>query len=126
MTAKWRHFKFSEFTCQCGCGGNDIDAIFVTKLDGLRHALGFPFIITSGYRCPEHNNKVSNSGFTGAHTTGRAVDIRASNVEAFLIVSRAHEFGFTGIGVNQKGKSRFIHLDDLNEGRFFRPNIWSY
>lgn len=120
---RWKHFNFSEFTCQCGCGGNDIDASFVDKLDKLRDALGFPFIISSGYRCPEHNNRVSTTGHTGPHTTGRAVDIVADHLHALEIIAAAYHAGFKGFGVQQKGGHRFIHLDDIR-----RPyqTLWSY
>ena len=42
-------------------------------------------------------------------------------------ITHAQEYGFTGIGVNQKGNSRFIHLDiaDHSEERP-RPTVWSY
>ena len=34
---------------------------------------------------------------------------------------------FTGVGINQKGSSRFIHLDQLHEKDGYpRPTIWSY
>ena len=46
---------------------------------------------------------------------------------ALEIISKARDFGFTGIGVNQKGNARFIHLDISkdSQGRP-RPHIWSY
>lgn len=119
----WRYFQFHEFTCQCGCRGNDIDASFVDKLDELRQAVGFPFIITSGYRCPDHNEKVSSTqSRTGPHTTGRAVDILASHANAVELVAVGYRMGFKGFGVNQKGEGRIIHLDDA------RPHLkmWSY
>lgn len=119
----WKHFNFKEFECKCGCNSNDIDAGFVDKLDKLRDELGFPFIITSGYRCPEYNNKISSTGLAGPHTTGRATDILANRLNAIKILSAAYDAGFKGFGVNQKGKGRFIHLDDID--RQF-PTIWSY
>ena len=119
----WRYFKFREFECKCGCGSNDIDASFIDKLDQLRHDLGFPFIITSGYRCPHYNNHISSTGLTGPHTTGRAVDIRADGVHALEILAMGYRAGFKGFGVKQKGSGRFIHLDDTP--RLF-PTIWSY
>jgi hypothetical protein len=40
------------------------------------------------------------------------------------------DYGMMGVGVSQKGDSRFIHLDMMNNtddgGRFPRPTIWSY
>ena len=35
--------------------------------------------------------------------------------------------GFTGIGVNQKGGARFLHLDTIESSPARpRPTIWSY
>lgn len=123
----WNHFKLEEFACKCGNCENAINHEFVSKLDDLRDALGFPLKITSGYRCPAHNAKVSGTGRTGPHTTGRAVDINVSREQAFRLVSMAYIAGFSGIGVSQKGASRFIHLDDLPAAPGQpRPTIWSY
>jgi hypothetical protein len=37
------------------------------------------------------------------------------------------KMGFSGIGVSQKGDSRFIHLDDLEDSNERpRPWVWSY
>jgi zinc D-Ala-D-Ala carboxypeptidase len=36
----------------------------------------------------------------------------------------AFKLGFTGIGVQQKGSGRFIHLDTMEGGT--RPTVWSY
>lgn len=81
-------------------------------------------IMTSGYRCPEYNKK---RGFTQTHATGQAADIACDREHAFLIMKLALALGFTGIGVQQKGTNRILHLDDLDEalGRP-RPTVWSY
>jgi zinc D-Ala-D-Ala carboxypeptidase len=122
----WRHFELSEFACR-HCNQNLIDHVFVTELDDLRHNLGFPLVISSGYRCPEHNAKVSSTGRTGPHTTGRAVDIAVSHARAYDVLQAAMMMRFTGIGINQKGGSRFIHLDNLpNAPGQPRPHLWSY
>ena len=122
------YFPDDELRCKC-CGKNLIDKEFLNKLNAMRAFLDFSFPISSGYRCPNHNNEVSHSGYDGPHTTGRAVDIQCSHKKAFEIITNAKNFGFTGIGINQKGaiKNRFIHLDDLVErGNRPRPHIWSY
>ena len=63
----------------------------------------------------------------GSHASGRAVDIAVRGDKAVKLIKVAFEFGITGIGVQQKGGGRFIHLDDLKlEDGFARPNIWSY
>ena len=97
--------------------------MFMGKVEALRVKYGKSLTVTSAARCPDHNAKVSGTGRTGPHTTGRAIDLAARGSEALQIVRMALEMGFTGIGVNQKGPSRFIHLDDLEDGR---PTIWSY
>jgi len=100
---------------------------FVDKLDSLREALSFPLKVSSGYRCPEHNTEVSSTGPSGPHTTGRAADLLVSRKEAYKLISYATAFGFTGLGFSQKGATRFIHLDDLDDAPGQpRPTIWSY
>jgi len=97
------------------------------RLERVRVKCGFPFKISSGYRTPEHNAAVSSTGLDGPHTTGQAVDIAVKSSQAYTLVKVAIGEGFTGIGVQQKGDTRFIHLDDLpNTSASPRPTIWSY
>jgi len=97
------------------------------KVIEMRKFLGFPFFVSSGYRCPDYNDIVSTTGRNGPHTTGRAIDILCDYEQAFLILSNAKRFGFTGVGVKQKGVNRFIHLDDLTGSvNRPRPTVWSY
>lgn len=122
----WKNFNLAEFEC-LHCGKNEIDPDFVDKLQTLRDACGFPLIITSGYRCPEHNQAVSSTGPDGPHTTGRAVDIHVYGFRAMDFLSKALALKlFTGIGIKQHGNSRFVHLDDLPSPAYPRPTIWSY
>ena len=120
-----KHFSDAELRCK-HCGKNEMDEEFLEYLEKVREELGVPLFVTSGYRCPEHNIAVSNSGAHGPHTTGKAVDIMISGKRAYKLVNVALGLGFTGIGVAQKGNfgGRFIHLDML-EGDL-RPRIWSY
>ena len=127
-----RFFAASEFVCRgvtC-CGGTErMDEDFVLRLDDLRKALGKPIIITSGYRCPEHNDAVSSTGRKGPHTTGKAVDIAVYGRDAFTIIRLALERGFTGLGFKQHGPhgQRFMHLDTLSDhGHPPRPWVWTY
>lgn len=119
------YFKPHEQECK-HCGLNKVEQGFLDKLNKIRHEAGFPFVVSSFYRCPEHNKAVSSTGATGPHTTGRAVDIRIHGEQALWVVENARKFGFTGVGINQKGavKGRFIHLDDLDVVP--RPWLWSY
>ena len=118
-------FSEKELSCK-HCGKNKMVPSFMQKIVKLRRELNFPFVVTSAYRCPAHNKKVSTTGEDGPHTTGRAIDIAVQGDLAYRLVAAALREGFTGIGVSQKGTSRFIHLDDLDAVEHARPRIWSY
>ena len=120
------HFSAAELACKCGCGMLPaLDA--VERLERVRVAVGFPLKVTSGARCPFYNQQVAHTGDGGPHTTGRAFDLAVRGAQALEVVRAALAEGFTGIGVSQKGDSRFLHIDDLPaaDGRP-RPTIWSY
>ena len=122
----WKYFSRAEFACKganCCNGSNLIDDKLIDVLDDLRERLGFPMPVTSGYRCPAHNQKVSTTGPAGPHTTGLAADIGVDREKAVTLLAAALQMPFTGIGINQKGGARFIHLDIVP-----RPNrtCWSY
>ena len=125
--ADWKHFERSEFTCQCGCGTNEIESWFVDDLERIRIESGIPMKVTSGYRCPDHPIEVEKDA-PGPHAEGLAADISVSHTNAFMILKAAIEVGgITGIGVQQKGAGRILHLDHAlaAPGRP-RPHIWSY
>jgi uncharacterized protein YcbK (DUF882 family) len=96
---------------------------FIQRLDDLRHRCGFPLVVSSGYRCPAHNIAVSTTGPAGPHTTGLAADFAVDRAKARTVIMVASEMGFAGLGINQKGSGRFVHVDDVN-----RPTatVWSY
>ena len=122
---KWENypnFTAREFNCS-HCGKNEMKPEFMAKLQALRTAYGKPMKITSGYRCPQHPIEAKKAA-PGAHASGCACDIGVEGKEAYQILKLALASGFTGIGVQQKGTGRFIHLDTLEGGP--RPNVWSY
>lgn len=119
--SRYKHFSRSEFSCKCGCGRCEMQSSFMNRLDSLRTVWGKPMIVTSGYRCPDHpveKAKVS----PGSHTLGIAADIGISGADAMGLLRLALEANFTGIGVQQKGAGRFLHLDT----RETHPALWSY
>lgn len=126
--ARWDEYKnFSkrEFDCK-HTGKNEMQHEFMVKLQALRTELGFPFIITSGYRDRTHPVEAAKAS-PGQHTQGIAVDIQAQDgATAYKIVQTALKHGFTGVGVaqdNRRGRpSRFVHLDI----RRTTPVLWSY
>jgi uncharacterized protein YcbK (DUF882 family) len=93
---------------------------FMGRLQALRIVYGKPMHITSGFRCPDHPVEKAKTN-PGAHSQGIAADIGISGAEAITLLRLALEANFTGIGVQQKGNGRFLHLD-IRE----HPAIWSY
>ncbi len=126
----WKYFSLQELKCRCGkCEsiGDDMKAELMEPLIVLRETMDFPFRITSAYRCRTHNNQVSSTGFNGPHTTGCAIDIVIGWGRAYSLLEEAFKMKvFTGIGVQQKGTPRFIHLDTLDPAKYGRPALWSY
>lgn len=119
------YFSEQEFACK-HTGKCEMNKEFMDKLLELRKSFNKPMKISSGYRDGTHPVEI-NKTVKGAHTTGNACDILVNGANALKIIEIAISVGFTGIGVNQKGNSRFIHLDDLpNSIAFPRPTIWSY
>ena len=121
----FKYFTDTELHCS-HCQQNKMDGYFMEKIEALRESLGFPFIVTSAYRCPKHPIEAPKK-LSGAHSTGQAIDLAVQGENAYRLLNGALRAGFTGIGVNQKGDSRFIHLDNIknSKGRP-RPWIWSY
>jgi len=96
-----------------------MDHEFLVKLDELRERVGFPFIITSGYRDATHPAEARKAEpGTGTHCQGIAADIAVSNgFERMNIVHEAIKMGFS-IGVART----FVHVDD----RKTTPVMWTY
>ena len=127
MTQITKNFSREELACK-HCGKMEIPLASIERLQRVRDRVGHYLKISSGYRCPEHNNAVSKTGRTGPHTKA-AFDVLCYGDEAYHVIQAAQTEGFTGIGVNQKGlqEQRFIHLDDLTDAEGTpRPHVWGY
>lgn len=116
-------FKQTEFQCS-HCGKCEMNEQMMDRLFKLRLKWNRPMIFTSAYRCAQHPIETKKPR-PGAHSHGRAVDIRTQGRDAYELIRDAMELGFTGIGVNQKGLGHFIHLDDMPAAPN-RPTFWSY
>lgn len=76
-----KYFKYTEFTCHCGCRYNRVDIRLVKILDNIREHYGKPAIITSGVRCEKHNREVG--GVEGSwHTKRKAADFYINGVSS--------------------------------------------
>ena len=117
-------FTNKELACRC-CGEVHMDEPFMAKLVNFRRRTGIIMPVTSGFRCPQHNLAVSDTGLAGPHTTGKAVDILIAGEMASLVLRDAFSSGFLGIGAMQHGdwSKRMLHLDMLP-----RPfqTFWTY
>ena len=121
-----KSFTFDEMACHnCAhCGGlSDMDEFFMIKLQQLRDACGFPLQVNSGYRCNGKNIDVKGHKTSG-HLSGEAADLRCDRDRARVVIAKAIEMGFS-VGIQQKGKGRFVHVDTKKRVSG-EANLWSY
>ena len=126
-TTRWYNFAATEFVCT-HCNALKISPIVLDFLQSYRTHTGKSVVITSAYRCPEHNNSVSSTGEDGPHTTGFAIDISTNTQSQYELL----RFGLhytprpLGLGIAKS----FTHLDwcdvDVGEKYVVRPNVWRY
>ena len=115
----FKYFRLEEFNCT-HTNLNCMDLAFIHRLDELRERVGFPMIVTSGYRDATHPAEARKAEpGTGTHCQGIAADIKVSNsFERMNLVHEALKLGFNGIGIAKT----FIHIDD----RQTTPVMWTY
>ena len=102
---RWKNFTAEEIACK-HCGQVMLNFHAMDCLQALRERLAAPVKITSGYRCPDHNQAVGGASLS-QHREGKAFDIITSNVDALATAAKLS--GFTGIG---KYPNRgFLHVD---------------
>ena len=99
------YFSREEFDCQ-ETGENEMSPEFLNMLDILMENCDFPFVITSGYRSPNHSIEAKKEK-VGTHAQGIASDIKVnSGAERMVIIKEALALGFTGIGLS------LIHISE--------------
>lgn len=115
-----RYFTPKEFQCSC-CGKENMDPEFITLLDEMRHRVGRPLTIASGYRCRNHPEERKKET-PGAHNNGTAADIAISGgAERFEIIAEAVRVGMVGLGV----ANSFVHVDS-GHPTAHRSAAWKY
>lgn len=114
-----KHFKASEFECNCGCIEQQIDSQLIDKLEELRYLVKIPIMVTSAYRCLEKQKQLESAGYqtvkNSQHLLGRAADLTCGDLDSLLL--EAHKV-FKAIGVARN----FIHVDLRDD----KVRIWSY
>jgi len=110
------HFNAREFRCQCGKTHETLIASkLVDKLEQLYSTLNCSkIIVTSGYRCPEHDKAVGGTS-SGQHTKGTAADVYCyvqdgQPISSKTVCCKAQDLGFGGIA-NITSSYQYTHLD---------------
>lgn len=122
------HFNVKEFKCQCGKSHDIlISEELVSKLEELYEALDCSkIIITSGYRCAEHDKAVGGTS-TGQHTKGTAADIccyaqDGSKISSKTVCCKAQDLGFTGIA-NITSEYVYAHVDVRSGSKWYGNEV---
>lgn len=106
-----KNFLWSELTCKCGCGTQNISQQAIAKLQALRDLAG-PLTIYSAARCVKHNKSVGGASKSQHLSTDKnqstAFDIAYGGRSAGFLLAAAEKVGFKGIGIYPT----FIHVDD--------------
>lgn len=112
------HFSTKEMDCQCkheSCKEQRISKDLIQRIENIRVEVNQPLIVTSAFRCKQHQEDIRNSGVStvvakkqSQHELGNAVDIKPKDGKdirgSFLVIC---EKQFTTIGLS----NRFLHLD---------------
>ena len=123
----WQYFTEDELRCK-GTDECCMDEQFMLTLEALRQEFNEPMIISSAYRDLSYNQVIGGAK-NSPHLYGKAVDVVISGKKAYRLIKLAIQYGFTGIGVSQRGQheKRFIHIDTMENSDIHpRPWIWSY
>ncbi len=99
------HFKKSELACH-HCKECKVNIELIIALEKLRQKVNRPIIITSGYRCPLHNQSVGGAR-NSQHKFGNAVDIKIKGYSPAQVARLAKQCGFTWTKVY----SGWTHID---------------
>lgn len=105
---KKNYFSEEEISCNCGCGQEIVQPLFLHKMNELRSYVKFALIPTSWNRCPAWNEHEGGSD-TSSHLIGWASDLSTpSRRKRDKIIYFAGVVRFRGIGVS----AGYVHLDD--------------
>lgn len=105
-----KHFRRTEFACQCGCGFDTVDAELLMLCEDVREFEKVPVHILSGCRCVEHNAAVGGVD-NSQHTKAKAADLDVKNPEKtynYLCAKYPKQYGF---GLYPWG----VHVDSRSE-----------
>lgn len=107
--SSYRYFTQRDFDrCVPPCNIADMNPGTMRRFDFARQLAGTPFVINSAHRTVVYEKSKGRNG-NSAHTTGQAMDIRATDSRSrWLIINSLIKAGFTRIGIARN----YIHADD--------------
>lgn len=116
-----QHFSRNEFACKCSCGADHISRDLVAKLETVRVLYGKALKVTSGVRCPVHNEAVGGKiSPPSEHVKGLAADL--------LVRNSSERFRLMGLCINEFPRvgvaKDFIHVDIASDKS--RHVLWTY
>ena len=105
------NFRLSEFKCNC-CGRVKLNPDLPVALQEVRDILDSPIVVTSGFRCADHNQAVGGVS-NSCHMKGLAADCAFPGIDlltAYLAIAHVLPWA-TGGGLGLYSDRGFIHLD---------------
>jgi len=108
MGAASPHFSDAELACH-HCGVNECKQSLVDALEAFRAIVGKAVIVSSAYRCPQHNAEAGGAD-RSEHVEGLAADIRVAEMSPADMETAARRVpAIRGIGRNDH--QQYIHVD---------------
>lgn len=100
------YFEDKEFYCP-HCKKHLMQPDMIDMLNQAREILGESIVLTSAWRCREHNHKVGGVD-SSSHVNGWAVDIKCTNSRyRYNLINALTKVGFNRFGVGKQ----FVHVD---------------
>lgn len=124
------YFKLREFECKCNskdCTGKQprlrMNQTLLDALNRIREELGQPIVITSGFRCKNHNKAIGGA-LNSRHMAGDAVDIRpaSGSAEDLEELWKVCEREAAVVGLGDGRRKGFVHIDCRPGTR----KVWQY
>lgn len=115
------NFESTEFDCHGSncCSKTLIDEQLVKYLQQIRDYFGKPVVVSSAYRCSQHNKNIGGAT-RSRHISGEAADIYINGVAPAKIAQYAEYLGILGIGLYETNSDgHFVHVDTRTSKSFW-------
>ena len=104
------HFMYSDFICPCCDMIKLVPGFYrhVGLLERMRREVGFPIVVTSGYRCKSHNARIGGAPRSWHLLFATDIKPEDNDSEKFMAMyNSAVKLNFGGIGLYEA----HIHID---------------